>query len=116
MVGRENSEKFGAGTVSQQVLQRRLDVDPGCNRKLASCRRDLVSLHAEVLEQDLAEARRPSKASVADRKGKSHAAFMVDFSGPASPLGPCSCSPKGPLTSGHVYSSLLTYSLSCVCG
>src|SRR5579863_4964958 len=76
MVWREDSEKLCARAVSQQILKRRLDVNPGSDWKLASGRCDLAGRHVEVFEQGLAQARL-SKAPAADGKSKSHAAFMV---------------------------------------
>ena len=37
-----------------RLLEGRLDVNPGRDRKLASCRRNLARRHAEVFEQRLA--------------------------------------------------------------
>ena len=60
-----------------EIFQCGLNINSGRDWELASCRRDLPSRHAEVFEQGLAQVR-PSKTLVADRKDKSHAAFIVD--------------------------------------
>ena len=77
-VGRQDAKKLGARAVSYQLLQRRLDIDPRGYRKLASRRGDLSRRHAEMSQQRLAQARPTAKTSAADRKGKSHSAFMIE--------------------------------------
>src|SRR5260370_20478845 len=77
-VWRQDAEKLCAGTGSQQILKRRLDIHPCGNRKLASCGGDLAGGHAEMFEQGFAKAR-PSKWSATDREGKSHSRSIIDF-------------------------------------
>ncbi len=66
-IRRKDSEQPGAGTVLQQVLKRRLDIDSGGDRELTSCRCDLARRHSKVFEEGLAQARFP-KSPAADGK------------------------------------------------